>query len=93
MPTKYGLDSNVKSSMIGNGCVIDGEVKNSVLFRGVKVGKGAVVENCIIMQDCVIGEGAKLKNITTDKNVIVTDGTTLNGAAKYPMYIKKGATV
>lgn len=93
MPTKYGLDSDANASLIANGCVVDGEVKNSVLFRGVKVSKGAKVENCILMQDCVIGENANLKNITADKNVTVGDGVTLNGGDKYPMYIKKGATV
>lgn len=93
MPAKYGLQSNVKSSMVANGCIIDGKVKNSVLFRGVKIGKGAEVENCIIMQDCVIGDNVKIKNITMDKNVTLTDNTTLNGADDYPMYIRKGATV
>lgn len=93
MPAKYGLQSNVKASMIANGCVIDGEVLNCVLFRGVKIGKGAKVENCIIMQDCIVGDNAQIKNITMDKNVVLKDNTTLNGSDEYPMYICKGANI
>lgn len=93
MPAKYGLNSNVVSSMVANGCIIDGQVKNSVLFRGVKIGKNAVVENCIIMQDCVIGDGVQIKNITIDKDVQIKPNTYLNGADDYSMYIKKGVTI
>lgn len=42
-PVKYDLDSKVSNSLIADGCIIEGEVENSVLFRGVKVGKGAKV--------------------------------------------------
>ncbi len=93
MPTKYGLAASASGCMIGDGCVIEGTVKNSVIFRGVKVAKGAVIENCIIMQDSVVGENSELKNVTLDKNVTVRDNVTLCGSPIYPMYIKKGATV
>lgn len=93
MPAKYGLESHVTSSMVANGCIIQGEVKNSVLFRGVKIGKNSVVENCIIMQDCVIGDNVRIQNITMDKNVVLKDNTALSGASDYPMFIKKGAIV
>ncbi len=93
MPTKYGLDSAVSGSLIGDGCVIEGTVKNSVIFRGVTVGKGAVVENCIVMQDSIVGEGAEIKNVTLDKDVTVSANITLCGAECYPMYIRKGSKV
>ena len=44
MPAIYGLGSSVKNSLVANGCIIDGEVENSILFRGVRVEKGAVVK-------------------------------------------------
>lgn len=93
MPTKYGLDSSVSTSLIGDGCIIEGKVVNSIIFRGVHIEKGTVVENCIIMQDSFIGENAVLKNVTIDKDVTVSKGLTLSGAAGYPMYIRKGTTV
>ena len=47
-PAKYGIDCSVKDSLIADGCIIEGTVENSVLFRGVKVGKGAVIKNSIL---------------------------------------------
>ncbi len=93
MPTIYGLDSEVKNSLIADGCVIDGIVKNSVLFRGVKIGKGAIVENCIVMQDSVIEANADLQYVTLDKMVKITVGKTLRGTETYPIYVRKKAEV
>lgn len=47
-----------KNSLIANGCRIEGTVENSILFRGVKVEKGAHVKDSIIMQKSVVGRGA-----------------------------------
>lgn len=93
MPTIYGLDSDVKNSLIADGCVIEGTVKNSVLFRGVKVAKGAVVENSIVMQDAFIETGADLQFVTLDKKVIVGANKTLRGTETYPIYVRKNAKV
>lgn len=93
MPTVYGLDSEVKNCIIADGCVIEGTVKNSVLFRGVKVGKGTVIENSIIMQDSVIGDNVDLQCVTLDKKVKVSTGKTLRGTSTYPIYVRKNAQV
>ena len=93
MPTRYGLDASVKNSLVADGCLIEGTVRNSLLFRNVRVGRGAVVENCIIMQDGIIGEGAKLKFVATDKGVSIGAGKQLAGDGSYPMVITKGARV
>ncbi len=93
MPTIYGLDSDVSNSIIADGCVIEGTVKNSVLFRGVKIGKGTVIEDCILMQDSVIEDNVDLKFVTLDKKVKVGVGKTLRGAKSYPIYIRKNAEV
>ncbi len=93
VPTRYGLESKVSNSIVASGCVIEGEVENCILFRGVKVGKGAVIKNSVIMQDNIIGEYAKLDYIVTDKNVIVEAGRHLVGSPRYGMYINKGSIV
>lgn len=92
-PAKYGIDANVKGSLIADGCIIDGTVENSVLFRGVKVGKGAVVKNSIVMQGTVIEEKAALINGITDKDVTLTKNRTITGSTDYPVFITKGASV
>lgn len=92
-PVKYDLDSKVSNSLIADGCIIEGEVENSVLFRGVKVGKGAKVKNCILMQGTVVGDNAELNYLITDKNVSICENHILTSSPQNPMYVGKGASV
>ncbi len=89
-PSKYGENSVVKNSLISDGCEIEGVVENSILFRGVKVAKGAVVRNSIIMQDNIIGQNTTLDCVITDKNVVVSDKKSLGGCPSLPYFIPKG---
>ena len=93
VPTYYGEECEVENCLLADGCMIDGEVENSVLFRQVTVAKGAEVEYCIVMNDTVIGEGAELKYAILDKNVTVTPGAKLIGTMKSPIIVKRGETV
>lgn len=93
VPTYYGDNCNIKNAIVADGCMLEGEVENSVLFRQVTVGEGAHIENCIIMNDAVIGEGAELKCVILDKDTIVRPGAKLYGTAKHPIVIKRGETV
>ena len=79
--------------MVADGCVIEGEVENSVLFRGVKVGKGAKVKNCVLMQDTVIETGASVEYTITDKNVTVSSYKELKGTESFPVFVEKRKTV
>ena len=93
VPTYYGEGSEIENCLIADGCMLEGEVDDSVLFREVTVGKGAEIENCIIFNDAVIGEGAELKYAILDKNVTVTPGAKLIGTKKNPIIVKRGETV
>ena len=93
MPVQYGLLSSVSNSLISDGCIIDGTVENSVLARGVRISKGAVVKDCILMQDTFVGDDAELQCIITDKSAIITPHKTLSGAKTYPIYIGKGIII
>ncbi|MGN0397960.1 MAG: glucose-1-phosphate adenylyltransferase subunit GlgD [Candidatus Fimimorpha sp.] len=88
-PTRYIQGAKVKNIMAADGCVIEGEVENSILFRGVKVGKGAKVKNCVLMQDTVIEEGANVEYIISDKNVTITSGKEVKGTDTFPVYVAK----
>lgn len=92
-PTRYISGAKVANAMIADGCVIEGEVENCVIFRGVKIAKGAKVSNCILMQDTVVEEGAELDYIIADKNVTVTAGKAIKGTDTYPVYIVKHGKV
>ena len=92
-PATYGLSSTCKNSLIADGCQIEGEVENSILFRGVKVNKGAVVKNSIIMQGSEIKENCSLNYVVADKNVSFSKESIINGTEKYPVYFSKGCNV
>ncbi len=92
-PVRYTVDSKVKDSVIADGSLIAGTVENSLLFRGVKVEKGATVKNCVLMQDTVVEAGAVLEQVITDKNVTISAGNELKGTTNYPVYVNKGEIV
>lgn len=89
IPTTYGEKAIVKNSLIADGCCIEGEVYNSIIFRGVKIGRGTVVKNSILMQDTLVGENALINCIITDKNVVVKDRRVLSGCATHPFFVHK----
>ena len=93
VPTYYGEDSKVENSLIADGGFLEGEVKDSVLFRQVTIEADAKVDKCVIMNDTVVGEGADLKYVILDKNVRVAAGTKLRGDKNHPIIIKRGETV
>ncbi len=92
-PTRYIKGAKVSNVMAADGCVIEGEVENSVLFRGVKIAKGAKVKNCVLMQDTVVGEGANLEYVITDKDVTVTANKSLVGTDSFQVFVAKKQTV
>lgn len=92
-PTRYIEGARVQNVMVADGCIIEGDVENSILFRGVKIAKGAKVKNCILMQDTVIDSGAYIENIITDKNVAITAGKEMKGTDTYPIYIGKSQKI
>ena len=92
-PTSYSKDAKVSNSIVADGCVIEGEVENCVVFRGVKVGKGTVVRNSILLQDTYVGDNVNLNCVITDKNTVIRDGRNLSGHESMPFYIGKGVMV
>ena len=92
-PTKHTSTAKVENSLIADECVIEGTVINSVIFRDVKVEKGAVVKNCVLFHGSHVGKNANLNCIVADKDVHVTDGVNLSGNDNMPFYIQKGRKI
>lgn len=93
IPTYYGENSSVDECIIADGCVINGLLESSVLFRDVKIADNAKVIGSVIMQGSKIGKGAYIENAIIDKNVTITDGVKLIGSKFSPVIIKKGETI
>jgi len=93
VPTFYSDNAAITNSLIADGCVIDGEVEDSVLFRDISVGEGAKIAKSVVMQGAVIGKGSKLEYCIIDKDVTITEGRTLIGAPTAPIVISKGQKI
>ena len=81
------------NSLVADGCVIEGTVENSVLFRGVRVGKGAHIKNSILMQGDTIEAGVEIEHVILDKDVTVLAGGRLIAPKLYPIVVGKSKTV
>lgn len=92
-PTIYTENANVENSFVATGCIIEGTVKNSILFRKVHVKEGAIIENAVIMQNCTIDKDVELNNVIFDKNVSIGEGKILTGDENYPVIIEKNASI
>jgi glucose-1-phosphate adenylyltransferase len=98
-PTRIMASASVANSFISQGCVIEGEVANSILSPGVKILRGAKVTNSVIMHDAVIEAGAQVDRVIADKlshfgsqsQVGVGNGKKAN--RRFPDHLKEGLTV
>jgi len=93
VPSYYGENCEIVNCVVADGCMLEGNVENSILFRNVSVREDAQVEDCIIMNDTVVGEGAQLKYVILDKDITVRPGAKLFGTPNNPIIVKRGETV
>lgn len=93
VPARYGMNASAINSLVADGCIIDGVVENSILFRGVKVGKDSYIKDSIIMQETEIQDRVILDHVILDKNVIIREGKRLMGQEKFPVVIRKHSVV
>ena len=92
-PVRYGASAEVESSLIADGCVIEGKVVNSVIFCGVHIGKGCVVENSILMENCHLSGRSRVGSVILDKGVSLGDGVTLHGHSELPFFVEEGRVI
>lgn len=76
-PALIGPQAEVSNSQIYNGCVVEGTVRNSILFPGVQIGQGSVVEDSVIFFSNVIGKNCVLKKLISDVNTVYGDNVEL----------------
>lgn len=92
-PTMYYNNPKVSNAIISDGCLISGNIEESIIFRGVNVGKNTTLKNCVIMQGAHISENCHLENVILDKNAFVRPGVRLVGHRDFPVVIGKGAGI
>ena len=93
VPARYEQSAEISNSLVADGCIIEGSVENSILFRGVRVGRGCVVKDCILMQNTEVQDGAQLGYVITDKNAFIKRDRRLMGQPTYPVVIAKNSII
>lgn len=88
-PAIYKTNSKVSNSLVANGCIVTGSVKDSIIGRRVVIKKGATIENSIILQSCTIEEDVEIKNVIIDKNVTISRYQQVIGSEEFPLIIEK----
>ena len=91
--TYYGPHAHSKNCLVADGCYIEGEIENCILFRGVRIEREAKLKNCVIMQDTIVGSNSRLSYIICDKDVVVSRDTVLSGNSRLLITVPKGDVV
>lgn len=91
--TYYGTEASAMNSLIGDNCIIEGDVENSIIFPGCRIEKGARIRNCIVFAGCKVGKNATLSHVIADKNVKVSAFSSLSGSSKFPFVVPKDSAI
>lgn len=89
----YDAHADIANTLVANGCRISGEVENSIIFRGVQIGEGAIVKNAILFQDTVIKAGAVVVNAILDKGCVVEESVSIVGTKQNPYVVGKNSII
>ncbi len=92
-PAKYNVGACAKGSLIGSGCILNGCIEHSVLFRKVFTGENSHIRGSIIMEGSYVGNNCVIENAILDKEVVVSDGKQIIGTKENPIILKKGTVV
>ena len=92
-PAYYGPDNRIRNCVVADGCFLEGELENCVVFRGVRVEPGAVIRDSILMQGTQVLRNANVRRAITDKNVVINPDRTLTGQPSCPAIVSKGKAV
>lgn len=78
-PAKYNPGADVKNSLVSSGCIVNGVVENSILFKKVYVGNNCVIRNSIILNDVYIGDNTRIENCIVESRDTIRANMTYTG--------------
>ena len=89
-PAKFTPGSNIKNALISSGCIVNGEVQNSILFKKVYVGNNCVIKNSIILNDVYIGDNTVIENcIVESRDTIRANSSYIGDDGKVKIVVEK----
>ncbi len=74
-PAKYNVGSTVKNSLVSSGCIINGQVEDSILFKEVYIGNNCVIKNSIVLNDVYIGDNTYIENCIVESRDTIRANT------------------
>lgn len=80
LPQYIGANANINRAYITQGCVVDGEISNSVLFTGAKVGTNAKIIDSVLMPNAVVEDGAVVTRALVADGVVIGKGAVVGSA-------------
>jgi len=92
-PPKVGATGSVQNSIVADGCIVNGIVRNSILFRSVTVRAGAVIEDSIIFEGSSVEEGAHVICSIVDKDSVVRASKIVRGSREHPLAFEKSSVL
>lgn len=93
VPTYYSETSIVNNSQFATGCMIEGQIEDSIIGRGSNIAEGAKVTGSLIFPSNTIKSNAKISYAILDKNIVVEEGVQIIGTPEKPIVVKKGTHV
>ena len=78
-PAKYNPGSNVRNSLVASGCIINGTVENSVIFKKAYIGNNCYIKNSIILNDVYIGDNTRIENCIVESRDTIRANTSYIG--------------
>ena len=87
--TYYGEQAVSRNSLVGDNCIIEGEVEDCIIFSGCHIGPGAKLKGCIIMRNCTVESNARLEYVIADKEAHFSENCVLVGSPKLPTVVPK----
>lgn len=89
-PAKYNVGAGIKNSLLSSGCIVNGTVENSVLFRQVYVGNNCVIRNSIILNDVYIEDNTIIENCIVESGGTIQVNSCYRGENGIKVVIEKG---
>ena len=88
-PTQYFPDASVKGAIVSNGSLIDGHIENSIIGRGCKIEKGAVIKNSIVLSGVTVGRDVHIENQVVDKYAKIQKMKEIIAKPDKPGYVRR----
>ena len=89
-PAKYNVGAKISNSLISSGCIVNGTVENSVVFKKAYIGNNCVIKNSIILNDVYIGDNTYIENCIVESRGTIRANSSYKGENGIKIVIEKG---